>query len=121
MAYTDPLNGYRYIASSYPGRTDRRSIGRELVEDAQAYANEYLLARSRFDEVLGVNGGSFELADEEKTTFNADFYGDLNAGQKAQLFQQRRDDLLSKERGVNERSSFIDLVRNFARMTEFEY
>ena len=121
VAYTDPLNGYRYIASSYPGRTDRRSIGRELVEDAQAYANEYLLARSRFDEVLGVNGGSFELADEEKTTFNADFYGDLNAGQKAQLFQQRRDDLLSKERGVNERSSFIDLVRNFARMTEFEY
>jgi hypothetical protein len=88
--YTDPLTNYTYVASN----TDRPefAIGANMLREAQAYAdNVYEPARVNYKVTLGCTE-----SDTSQACFDA------------------RIALLEAEREVNERTSFLDIIRDIS-------
>ncbi|MBI3180358.1 MAG: hypothetical protein HYZ27_11895, partial [Deltaproteobacteria bacterium] len=95
-SYTDPITGYAYIASL----TDKpqNAIGAKILREAQAYAvTEYTPARECYDDA---EAGTFTRCPGGTTLFEAEAA------------------LLEKERGINQRTSFIDIVRQIGYLTQ---
>ncbi len=94
--YTDPLTGYVYVASL----TDKpqHAIGAKILRDAQAYADsEYVPARECYDDAAA---GTFTRCANGTTLLEAEAA------------------LLEKERGINQHTSFIDIVRQIGYLTQ---
>ncbi len=97
--YEDPLTRYRYIApitvtQPAPGENPPQNLGALAVQDAQDYVdNVYTPAKTLYDT---------ELANDPESAATA----------AAEL------ELRRAERGVNERSSFLDIVRQLSDVFE---
>jgi hypothetical protein len=91
--YTDPLTQYTYVASN----TDRPeyAIGAQMLREAQAFAdNVYQPARSHW-EALGCGDNDTNTACDDA-----------------------RAALLEAEREINERTSFLDIVRQISYIVD---
>jgi hypothetical protein len=94
--YVDPLTNYRYVASN----TDipEHAVGARMLEEAQEYADTtYADAKAVFD--------------------SAQCEPSCTPAQREAL-EAARVDLLEAERGVNQRSSFIDTIRQLGYMLD---
>ncbi|MEL6195807.1 MAG: zinc-dependent metalloprotease [Myxococcota bacterium] len=109
--YTDPITGYSYIAPTL-GREEGHDLAAQLLREAQSYATStFAPSEQRYQEARSDPEG-FALTDAEQSR--------LDAGvSRATLQQEREADYDRAKRGVNERTSFLDIIRDLSVRTEF--
>lgn len=110
-SYVDPLTQYKYVAPEVLS-ADGLDVGAQLLREATDFAtNVYTPAKTRHDAAV-TDPVSFAYTTEEQAL--------VTGGATRQDIAFRRQVQLGQaERGVNERSSFLDMVRNFGKLTEF--
>ncbi|MEM6533270.1 MAG: zinc-dependent metalloprotease [Myxococcota bacterium] len=107
--YVDPVSNYRYVAPLL-GQAEGQDVAAELLRDAQRYANTvFIPARDAFEES---QAETFTLTPDEQSA--------VDGGTSLQEIRFRRELAYSQaKRGVNERSSFLDIMRDISEQTEF--
>ncbi len=145
VRYTDPLTQYTYVASQTDAPTledeldglvhPERALGARLLEEAQDYADQYAGVKATWQladdalQDLNANPTTFDITPTEATAVGSPSETtatNLTALQRDQILQLREEtarealaDFSEVERGINERSSFLDIVRNISSLTEW--
>lgn len=109
--YTDPLTQYTYMAPTL-GEAEGHDLAAQMLRDASDYAtNAYEPAKLAHEEAMA-NPDTFVFTAEEQDL--------VNGGADRADIRLRREVSFSKaKRSVNERTSFLDIVRDISQRTEF--
>ncbi|MEL6548340.1 MAG: hypothetical protein AAFQ82_27200, partial [Myxococcota bacterium] len=109
--YTDPISRYQYVAPLL-GNENQQDIGAGILREAQLYADVvYDPVKQLYDEALA-DPDNFAFTTEEQTRVD-------EGVARSEVYLQRQIELSRAKRGVNERTSFVDIMRDLSEMTEF--
>ncbi len=109
--YTDPISYYQYVAPLL-GNEEGQDIGASILREAQSYADTvYAPVKQLYDEMV---------ASPDTFTYTAEEQVRIDGGAtRDEIRLQREIELSRAKRGVNERTSFVDIMRDISERTEF--
>lgn len=106
-SFTDPLTGYRYIAAKTP--TVDGALGAQLLSEAKTFVDEvYTPAHDDWSDA--------------KDAYDDAVEDGLSGSVLESLYQNmlnKEADLSQAERGMNERSSYLDIIRDISYQMEY--
>lgn len=107
VTYADPLSLYTYVAADVAD--PQKAVGKAMLQDAQDFVDtSYVPAKNLYDAAV-VDPNNFVLTSEESTAGYT----------RPQALVARGIALRAAERGIHERTSFIDVVRRIGLAMEY--